>query len=99
MTETKRERSFKDVTIPGGLFDRWIYLSSCAKVLLIVLHYFKDETGAATRTEATIEEHSGLTRPQVAASLRELQSFGWILRQKGSPADTFSLRIPDAQTD
>ena len=88
-----------DVTLPEEMFDRWIYLSSVAKVLLVILYRFRGKNGEANRSHAIIAEHSGLTGPQVIAGLRELQHFGWIEIRKGYPANNYKFCIPYAQTD
>ena len=86
-----------DVTLPEEIFDRWIYLSSIAKVLLVVLYRFRCKNGEANRSHAIIVEHTGLSGPQVSAGLRELENFGWIIRTKGYPADRYQFRIPYTQ--
>jgi DNA-binding MarR family transcriptional regulator len=88
-----------DVKLPEEIFDKWIYLSSVAKVVLVVLYRFRGKNGEANRSQGTIAEHAGLSGPQVSAGLRELEHFGWIVRKKGYPADNYNFRFPYAQTD
>lgn len=88
-----------DVTLPQELFDRWIYLSAVAKVVLVTLYKFRNKDGETNRSHATIVENSGLTGPQVSSALRELANFGWIEIRKAYPANNYRFRIPYAQTD
>lgn len=83
-----------DVIIPGAVFDKWIYLSSCAKVLLVTLYSYRNQrTGQADLAHKTIIESSGLMKAQVDKGLDELAGYGWIIRERGS-RETFRLRIP-----
>lgn len=91
--------SERTVIIPGLLFDRWQYLDSHSKVLLMVLYSLAQD--GLPPTPERIEERSGLTKKEVRAGLNELTQRAWvkITRAFGSSVASYEIGIPIIRRD
>lgn len=69
--------------IPNVLFSRGRYLTPQAKWIYATLQSFWNyDSGQIFPSYPKIMERSGLTRPAISKALKELEHFGWIIKQR-----------------
>jgi DNA-binding transcriptional regulator YhcF (GntR family) len=87
-------------TIPNSFISQSVALSTEAKWLFVVLRYHTNsKTDKAFPSYTTIQSETGFHRKTIAKALKELESSGWLTKQRRFGATTiYALQIPTSST-
>lgn len=85
-------------TIPNVFISSTISLTTEAKWLFVILRYHSNfKTGHAFPSYTAIQEMTGFHRRTIAQALRELETSGWLTKQRRFGQSTvYSLQIPSS---